>query len=250
MFWNRLTYPQISALDRQTTIPILPVGAVEAHGPHLPLCTDDIISEGMALAACEQLKPHGLRGVILPTWNLTPASFARDFPGTLSFSAATTRSMFEDLGRLLEGWPMLAVANSHFDPEHLSALKEALASLKLPVAFPDLTRGRHARRLSQEFQSGACHAGQYESSVVLARSPELVGDLELPDVPHSLVEAIMQHKTSFVEAGGPQAYFGTPRLASAEEGRRTLEILGLILTESILEEIKKGRSETGPAGSP
>ena len=48
MHWNQLTYPEIEALDRGTTIPILPVGAVEAHGPHLPLGTDDIISEAMA----------------------------------------------------------------------------------------------------------------------------------------------------------------------------------------------------------
>jgi creatinine amidohydrolase len=242
MYWNQLTYPLLQALDRQTTIPILPVGAIEAHGPHLPLCTDDIISQAMAESACAWLAEQGLQGLILPTWSFTPAGFARDFAGTLNFSAATTRAMLWDLGQNLKGWPLLAVANSHFDPTHLKGLKEALQDFPLPVAFPDLTRGKNARRLTPEFQSGACHAGQYEGSIVMAQRPELVREHNLPDVPHSLLDAITQNKSSFAEAGGPQAYFGTPRLATAEEGRATLKILGQILCEAILEQIKTGRS--------
>lgn len=241
MHWKHLTYPEIQALDRQATIPILPVGAVEAHGPHLPLCTDDIISEAMAESACRQLKEHGLRGILLPTWSFNPAGFARDFPGTLHFSPATTSAMFQDLAHNLQamGWATLAIANSHFDPTHLDSLKAALQNLPVQVVFPDLTRGKNARRLTAEFQSGACHAGQYETSIVLARQPDLVKSYDLPEVPHSLVEAITQGKSSFTEAGGPEAYFGTPARASAAEGLQTIEELGRILVEAILEH-KKG----------
>lgn len=242
MHWSQFTYPEIEALDRSTTVPILPVGAVEAHGPHLPLCTDDIISEAMAESACHQLEPHGFQGVILPTWSFNPAGFACDFPGTLHFSAATTAAMLNDLTENLrrQGWGMLAIANSHFDPTHLQSLKTALQSSSISIAFPDMTRGKYARRLTPEFQSGACHAGQYETSIVLARRSELVRPHHnLAEVPHSLVEAIVQGKSSFTEAGGPQAYFGSPALASAEEGRHTIEELGRILVEAILE-TKKG----------
>ncbi len=241
MHWNQLTYPEIEALDRGTTIPILPVGAVEAHGPHLPLGTDDIISEAMAESACRQLQEHGLRGVVLPTWSFNPAGFAREFPGTLHFSAATSAAMLSDLTENLrnQGWSWLAIANSHFDPTHLNSLKAAVQNSPLKIAFPDMTRGKNARRLTAEFQSGACHAGQYETSILLARRPDLVRPHDLPDVSHSLVEAIGQGKATFAEAGGPQAYFGTPALASAEEGRQTIEELGRILVEAILE-TKKG----------
>ena len=243
MHWKLLTYPQIQALDRNTTVPSLPVGAVEAHGPHLPLGTDDLISEAMAESACRQLPTYGLRGILLPTWSFNPAGFAREFSGTLSFSARLTAQMFQELAHSLkdQGWPMLAVANSHFDPTHLASLKAALCDLPLPVAFPDMTRGKNARRLTEEFQSGACHAGQYETSIVLARQPELVQTHQLPPVPHSLVDAISQGKSTFTEAGGPHAYFGNPAQASPEEGRKTVEELGLILVESILE------SKKGPA---
>ena len=236
MHWKQLTYPQVQDLDRGMTVPILPVGAIEAHGPHLPLGTDDLISEAMAASACIQLQSYGLQGLILPTWSFNPAGFARDFPGTLSFSAELTARMLKELAGSLreQGWSMLAVANSHFDPTHLDSLKAALRDLPLVVAFPDLTRGKNARRLTAEFQSGACHAGQYETSIVLAHQPELVQTHDLPPVPHSLVEAILQGKSTFADAGGPRAYFGTPAQASSEEGRRTIEELGLILTESIL----------------
>lgn len=238
MYWNRLSWEQIGALDRQRCIPILPVGAVEAHGPHLPLCTDDIISEAMAESACEQLQKRGLQGVILPTWSFNPAAFAGEFPGTFSFSPGLTEMMFRELAQALrnQGWPLLAIANSHFDPTHLDSLKRALRDLPLAVAFPDLTRGKNARRLTAEFQSGACHAGQYETSIVLARRPEFVRDYNLPEVPQSLVEAMLQGKSTFGEAGGPQAYFGTPAQASPDEGHQTIRELGLILTESILEQ--------------
>ncbi len=236
MHWKLLTYPEIQALDRATTIPILPVGAVEAHGPHLPLCTDDLISEAMAESTCRQLQDHGLQGVILPTWSFTPAGFARQFPGTLSFSPATTAAMVQDLGNHLQamGWTQLAIANSHFDPTHLASLQAALQNAPLPIAFPDMTRGKNARRLTAEFQSGACHAGQYETSIVLACHPQLVKNHNLPEVTHSLVEAIAQGKSNFAEAGGPQAYFGSPAQASAEEGLQTIHELGKILLEAIL----------------
>lgn len=240
MWWREHSWTEIDALNRETTVVILPVGAVEAHGPHLPLGTDTVISEGMAESAVRQLRAHGLTGVILPTLEFTAAEFARDFPGTLSFSPSTVAAVIADLGEnlLRGGWKRLAVANSHLDPVHLQCLLDAFAHFPLPVAFPNLTRGKLARQLTAEFQSGACHAGQFEGSIVLARRPEWVRTgvaAELADNPFSLVEAIRDGKRSFAEAGGPLAYFGSPRSASAREGRETLEVLGRLLVEAIVD---------------
>ncbi|PYP28235.1 MAG: creatininase, partial [Gemmatimonadetes bacterium] len=91
-----------------------------------------------------------------------------------------------------------------------------------------------------EFRSGACHAGRYESSIVLAARPELVRDAirrALPSNPRSLSAAIRSGQTSFEEAGGPRAYFGSPADAGADEGVRTIEILGAILAEAVLAEL-------------
>jgi creatinine amidohydrolase len=108
------------------------------------------------------------------------------------------------------------------------------------VAFPDLTYKPWVLRLTEEFQSGACHAGSFEGSVVMAARPDLVREKirrSLEPNPQSLSVAIREGKNTFEEAGGDQAYFGEPAAASVEEGRRTIEILGEILAEAVLAEM-------------
>ena len=239
MRWLEQTWTDLDELDRQRTVVMLPVGAIEAHGPHLPLGTDGVISTAMAERTVARLGSHGLHCLILPCLDFTAAEFARNFPGTLSFRPSTVVAILQDLtaGLAAQGWRMLAVANSHLDPTHLACLRDGLADSPIPVAYPDLTRRRYAERLTAEFQTGACHAGQYEGSIVMAARPELVRSeiaRELADNPASLVTAIREGKQTFEQAGGPRAYFGTPAGASAQEGEATLEALADILVEAIL----------------
>lgn len=240
MDWLNLPYSELETLNRERTVVLLPMGAIEAHGPHLPLGTDGWIAEAMARRAAEKLPAFGLQGLILPVYHWTVAEFARGFVGTLNFSLESVQSWLSNLlqGLQAQGWKTLAIANAHLDPQHLACLRQGLQDTPLAVAFPDLTRGRLARRLSEEFQSGACHAGQYEGSLVLATQPQLVRTevaQGLAPNPHSLVVAIQQGKGSFEEAGGPQAYFGNPAGARAEEGQASLEVLAEILVEAILQ---------------
>lgn len=236
---TELTYTRFEALDRSRCVALLPVGAIEAHGPHLPLGTDGVIAEAMAGRATELLAHEGYTALILPTMDFTVAGFARNFAGTFSFRPETVRLLLQDLTAELSRWGLaaLGVANAHLDPLHLKCLQQGLADAPLPVAFPDLTRKRHATRLSEEFQSGACHAGQYEGSIVLAARPELVElatARALPDNPRSLVDAIRAGISSFEEAGGPQAYFGSPRGINAPEGQESIATLASILAEELL----------------
>jgi len=237
-----LTWEEVRDLDRVRTIAILPVGATEAHGPHLPLATDVIIARAMARAGGERLAPLGFGVVILPALPYTAAPFAAGFAGTLSASATTVVALILDLARDLtrQGFAALAIANAHLDPAHLEALDQAVVRAGeerlLPVVHPNLVRRVLAARLGDEFQSGACHAGRYEGSIVMAERPDLVrNDLRvtLPPVHASLSVAIREGKRTFEDAGGPRAYFGWPADASADEGRATIETLGEILAESV-----------------
>ena len=110
------------------------------------------------------------------------------------------------------------------------------------IVFPDIARRAWASRLTAEFQSGACHAGRYEGSVVMAVAPALVREeirTELPPNPVSLSDAIRDGKSTFEEAGGPRAYFGFPAEATDEEGLRTIEVLGGILAEAVEEALRE-----------
>jgi len=239
----QLTWEEVRALDRESTVAILPVGAIEAHGPHLPLDTDVVIATAMARAGAKRLGARDKVVLILPALAYTAASFGAAFHGTFSISGVTVTALVVDLARSLsdQGFQMLAIANAHLDPEHLTALNEAVklarADRLLPVVFPDLTRKPWASRLGDEFKSGACHAGQFETSIVLHERADAVRDevrQSLAPNPQSLSDAIRAGKRTFEEAGGPRAYFGDPAAATASEGARLIDALGAILEEAVL----------------
>ncbi len=237
-----MTWEEVQDLDLGKAVAILPVGAVEAHGPHLPLSTDVIISEAMARSGAEKLNAQGYSVLILPSISYTAAPFAASFSGTCSLDADAAAAVLVSIARNLTRHciRVLAVANSHLDPANISSIEAATASARkenlLKIVFPDISRKPWATRLTDEFKSGACHAGRYETSVVLAERPELVREeirKGLAPNPSSLSDAIRAGLETFEEADGARAYFGYPADASIEEGRQTVDILGSILEEAI-----------------
>ncbi len=231
---------------------ILPVGAIEAHGPHLPLETDVIIAQAMARSGAARLAARGLRVVVLPPLTYTAAAFAQGFAGTLSLRPETVTATVLDIAGSLtrHGFGVLAIANAHLDPGHIASLEAAVSVIRrdlgLAVAFPNLAAKPWALRLSDEFRSGASHAGQFETSMVLAERPEMVRDTimtALPPNPASLSRAIRDGKSTFEAAGGARAYFGFPALATPTEGRATIEVLGLILDEAVQAELGAGTGQ-------
>lgn len=243
-----MTWTEVQALEPTQTISILPIGAVEAHGPHLPLTTDVVIATAMTRAAAARLSARGHPVLVLPPLSYTAAPFAAGFAGTLSLQPETVTATVVGIGAQLarHGFRVLVLANAHLDPTHIGSLEDAAAIFReehrLTMVFPDLTKRPWAGRLTEEFSSGACHAGRYEGSVVLAAAPELVrrDRMErLPPNPQSLSAAIRAGKRTFEEAGGLDAYFGAPAEATAEEGRATIDMLGEILTEATLAALKR-----------
>jgi creatinine amidohydrolase len=250
-----MTWPEAAALDPERAVAILPVGAVEAHGPHLPLGTDRVIAEAMADEGARRLAAAGWAPLVLPAIDYTAAPFAAGFAGTVSVRPETVTALVVDVATAVagRGWRCLAIANAHLDPAHLGALAAAAEQIRaggwIAVAFPDLTRRPWAARLGEEFASGACHAGRFEGSIVLAARPGLVREearRALAPNPASLSRAIRAGLTTFEAAGGERAYFGDPAAASAGEGRERIAELGRILEEAVLEAV----GEPMPAGAP
>jgi creatinine amidohydrolase len=239
-----MTWTEVRALPLARTVAILPTAAVEAHGPHLPLGTDIVIAEAMARSGAERLSARNLDVLIVPAIPFAPAPFAAAFAGTIDTPADATTMMVLGIARSLasHGVRVTAVANAHHDPAHVEALRAAVARANqeggASIVFADLTRRRWAEKLTPEFRSGACHAGRYEGSVVLAERPDAVNTTvmqTLPPNPRSLVDAIREGHASFADAGGSNAYFGSPAEATAHEGRQIIDALGAILEEAVIE---------------
>jgi creatinine amidohydrolase len=239
-----ISWPLFREIASRRPIAVLPLGAIEAHGPHLPLGADIVIATAMARAGAARLSARGHEVVVLPALPVAPAPFAAAFAGTLDTPAAATSTLIEGVARSLgqHGAAAIVIANAHHDPAHVAAIRSAVRQIEQEqsavLIFPDLTRRRWASQLTDEFQSGACHAGRYESSVLLAEAPESVNLAAMRTLeanPASLVTAIQRGDRTFLEAGGPQAYFGFPAEATAEEGREIIERLGRIVEEAVIE---------------
>ena len=208
------------------SVAILPVGAIEAHGPHLPLETDVIIAQAMARSGAARLAARGLRVVVLPPLTYTAAAFARGFAGTLSLRPETVTATVLDIAGSLtrHGFGVLAIANAHLDPGPPRVAgggreRDPTRPAGSAVAFPNLAAKPWALRLSDEFKSGACHAGQFETSIVLAERPDLVREATmaaLPPNPASLSRAIREGKH---ELRGGRRPPGLLRLSGAGDRR-------------------------------
>jgi creatinine amidohydrolase len=224
----RLTYEQVPS----GAVAFLPVGSTEAHGPHLPLDTDVLLAQEAARRAAGRVAGPA---VVLPALPYGVTDFAGEFPGSLGIRPETLEVLARDLVEAaLLRYRAVVVVNLHFDPAHVDALKRALDGLPR-VAFPDLRRRRFAERLGAEFISGACHAGSFETSLVLAHDASRVRPERPPANPVSLSDAIGQGRRTFAEAGMPRAYCGEPAAASAEEGDRLYDTIASILVEAIRE---------------
>jgi len=242
-FQNK-TWKEIGEALTRGVVVILPVGSTEAHGPHLPLSTDVIISEEMSRRAAAKLGKTGIEALVLPAISYSVTDYSSDFPGTISIRKETAIGMIRDICLSLyqQGARLVAIANSHLEPEHVRSITDAIDKVKeeigRAVAFPDKRRRRWAEKLSEEFRRGDCHAGSYETSLVMSAHPELVREeirAELEPVPISIAERIKQGAESFKEAGGINAYFGDPRAASSEEGEAMYEALSDMIVISVLE---------------
>jgi creatinine amidohydrolase len=237
---DRATSEQVRVLlARQSrVVALVPVGSVEPHGPHLPLSTDTRISEAAARRAAPLLEHAGLGVFHAPAVPYGVTRFAEGFAGAISVPAAALTAFLRAVvqGYLEAGFAHVCLVNNHLEPEHDAAVRAAVADAptgRASVACP-LAR-RWARTLSPEFKSGACHAGQYETSLVHAIVPDQVDAavaLALPEIGVSLSEGIKAGKTSFRAMGLVGAYTGAPARATAEEGHALLDLLAtMILTE-------------------
>jgi creatinine amidohydrolase len=225
---------------------LLPIGSVEPHGPHLPLSTDTLIAEETARRTAARIEQAGHAALVLPAVRYSTVEFSEGFIGAVGASADHASGALADvLASLLgQGFRAVALVNAHLEPAHIASLRRAVeraaARAGRSPLFPDITRRALAARLTEEFRSGACHAGRYETSLVLAVRPDLVrNDLRaaLPPVATSLVDAIRAGSRTFLEAGITHAYCGDPAAATAAEGEATYETLAAIVTEAVLADL-------------
>ncbi|MBN9315862.1 MAG: creatininase family protein [Devosia sp.] len=212
------SWEDVSAAIARGLVAVLPVGAVEQHGAHLPLLTDTVMATGVARRIAE-----GCDGLLLPALAYGDAWTTEGWAGTLSLSPETLRRSVEDIGRGLMrmGVRGLVTVNGHFgNREPISLAARALSEAGFPVLHLDYPR---LEALAAELMDskpagpGFYHADEVETSMMLALAPETVRmDRARPEYPE--FPELFGSEPMKLSAFNTSGVFGDPRPASAEKG--------------------------------
>lgn len=223
MIWSESTSEEIGAAAARGLIAVLPVGAVEQHGAHLPTGTDALLAEAATKQACSRTGD-----VLLPTLTLgCSLGHTHKWPGTLSLTPATQTLVVLELGRWVyaSGFRRLFLVNAHATngPPCESALLQLRYELPdLLVRFVsvfDLTPEVAARYRSdaEDF-----HANEAETSLVLHVAPDQVRMGKAVDEEDRTVGRVWQYAMPTVSRSG---VVGAPTTAEAASGERLLELV-------------------------
>jgi creatinine amidohydrolase len=232
--YEDLTGPAIAERITPDSVLLLPIGAVEQHGPHLPLAVDHVIAHETATAVVDEI------GDELDVWQLPTMSISKSnehawSPGTLWYSAETMLAMLRDLGRCLAttGARRLVLLNGHGG--NTTLLATALRELRVEFGFqtflvhPSVPPAYGGTAPAEELGMGI-HGGLNETSVFMHLRPDQV-DLSVAErkVPEGLA------RNEFVKFGGsvmfgwlsndfdPDGYIGDPTGANADLGKQLFE---------------------------
>jgi creatinine amidohydrolase len=244
-FLARHTTATLRALldDKKPLIALVPIGSTEPHGPHLGLGTDVLISAAACVRATELFARKGpLNAVIAPAISYGVTDCAQGFAGAVSVPGPVLTAYLAAVcdGLLGQGMRQVCLVNNHLEPAHDAAVRAVLDGRgnKISVACP-LTK-KWARTLDAEFKIGACHAGLYETSIMMAAAPELVDEAMrsvLAPVPISLSKNLEAGVTTFAAMGMDLAYAGDPAKASIEEGERMIQRLAEMVVGEVRESL-------------
>lgn len=229
-----LSGPQLASLITAQSIIVQPLGAVEQHGPHLPLSTDSVVATAVAEAAVAAVGDE-LDVWLLPTLEYTKSNEHAWSPGTVWLSARTLLAVLDDLGRCVATTPArrLVFLNGHGGNSAL--LNVANRELRLAhglmtfLAHPGVPPDQGGESPEEELGMGV-HGGTDETSIMLHLAPHLVR-MELAE--RRVPEAIALNR--YVRFGGrvsfgwlsndffPDGIIGDPTRATAERGRVLFE---------------------------
>ncbi|WP_433490370.1 mycofactocin biosynthesis peptidyl-dipeptidase MftE [Nocardia grenadensis] len=207
-----LTSPDVAALRATAPVLVVPVGATEQHGPHLPLSTDT----DLAVALCAGVAARCPQVLVAPAIAYGASGEHAGFPGTLSIGLAALELLIVELCRSATAtFERIVLVNAHGG--NIEALRRAVDLLRRESRDIRLFLPRH---------SGDAHAGRTETSLQLALAPDRVRvDRAEPGDIRPLADILPQLRSGGVAAVSANGVLGDPTGATAAEGARLLDLL-------------------------
>jgi creatinine amidohydrolase len=242
VLWGRLTAEVLRSLARRNAVVVVPVAATEQHGPHLPTSTDTLLANEVARRAAEMATPRQPTVITECVWTgLSEHHMA--FGGTITLDFATFHAVIRGIVRSLKrhGFRRVLLVNAHGG--NVAALRTITDELTFELEIPVVatTYWHHAAaELAPilERQKGILHAGEAETSMVMAITPELVDRSRLAEADHDegeVAQGDAYRWRSFAERT-PSGALGAPSAATPEKGRKLLEIAARRVADLIADE--------------
>jgi creatinine amidohydrolase len=242
--WARLKASELRTLAERDAIVLVPVAAMEQHGPHLPVMVDSLLCAEVALRTARRVAARQAV-VVAPTVWSGLSEHHMPFGGTFTLDFATFFALLRCLCRslLTHGFRRIFLLNGHGGNRFalrvvVDELSGELGASLATATYWEPAAGAIARILEQ--QPGVQHACEAETSMVLALRPELVDQARFAEAafaepPHAVTQRGAHVWRSFA-ARTPTGVIGDPTAASAAKGERLLDAAAKAITELLLDD--------------
>lgn len=232
LWFDELTMPEAEKAAKEGKVVIIPCGSIEEHGTHLPLCTDSIQAEYVALAVAQKTGC-----LVAPPLRYGLCNSTRNFPGTITISFDSLRNIMADILEdfIRNGFKKLLVITGHAGGSHMTAIR-----LAAKTVITNHQNEKHRPRIvvcsdydfafdlkNVEFDDRDSHAGTIETSRVMVIRSDLLrgkGEKSFPTLPK--FEVVPDPERYF-----PSGVMGDPTAASSEKGQK--------INEHVIEQIAK-----------
>jgi len=237
MYWQELASPEFDEIDRATPV-VLPVAAVEQHGPHLPLATDRVIAEFFAEQVSARL---GRAVLVLPVVAVGCSEHHMDFPGSLTLRHETFLSVCEQCltSAYRHGFRNFLVLNAHGGNRGVcQVLLEKFGADHPDSRIAAASWWRAAAKallpLNESGPGGVGHACEFETSLMLHIAPQWVRrDAIAPNsirgtfdwAEEDLLRTSQVSLYRSMKQVTPSGTWGDPTMATAAKGRQIVEIV-------------------------
>ncbi len=219
LWFDELSMPEAEKAARDGKVVIIPCGSIEEHGTHLPLCTDSLQAEYVALGVARKAGC-----LVAPPLRYGLCNSTRNFPGTITISFDSLRSIMADILEdfVRNDFKRLLIITGHAGGSHMTAIKLA-AKTVVNNSVSDFAFDLRGK----DFDARDSHAGTIETSRVMAIRSDLMkgkGEQSFPNLPR--FEIVPDPERYF-----PSGVMGDPTIASVKKGQK--------INEYVIEQIVK-----------
>lgn len=231
--FGELRSPQVADAVKANALLLFPVGQTEEHGPHLPLNTDTLIAQALCEAAADRLEGEIRTYVLDPLSYGFSAQVMERWPGTFRLSLETViaavREVCESLARM--GFGKIVIVSGH--GHHTGAMQVVSrqvadrCGVDVAVVLPAGMAARKLAEIAKAGPGGSCHAGEYETSLMLYLFPHLVEMRLTSDVDTLHLTGDFSSSEVFwstwMRQRSKTGVYGNPTVACADTGRQLFD---------------------------